>query len=50
MLGILLGDGGGVGPEIIAKVVANGSLNEYSYPVIIVNLCKEKTKRLEGSR
>ena len=38
ILGILLGDGAGVGPEIIAKVAAKGVLNEYCYPVIIGDL------------
>lgn len=35
ILGILLGDGAGVGPEIVAKVAAKGILNEHCYPVII---------------
>lgn len=35
ILGILLGDAAGVGPEIVAKVAAKGILQEYSYPVII---------------
>ena len=38
ILGILLGDGAGVGPEIVAKVAAKGILNEYCYPVIIGDL------------
>jgi len=38
ILGILLGDGAGIGPEIIAKVAAKGKLNEYCYPVIIGDL------------
>lgn len=35
ILGILLGDATGVGPEIVAKVAAKGILNEYCYPIII---------------
>jgi 4-hydroxythreonine-4-phosphate dehydrogenase len=38
ILGILLGDAAGVGPEIIAKVAAKGILNEHCYPVIIGDL------------
>ena len=38
ILGILLGDAAGVGSEIIAKLAAKGSLNEYCYPVIIGDL------------
>ncbi|MCM0650929.1 4-hydroxythreonine-4-phosphate dehydrogenase PdxA [Clostridium swellfunianum] len=35
ILGILLGDAAGVGPEIVAKVAAKGLLNEYCHPIII---------------
>lgn len=35
VLGILLGDAAGVGPEIIAKVAANGFLEEQCKPVLI---------------
>lgn len=35
ILGIILGDATGVGPEIVAKVVANGVLDTYCHPVII---------------
>ena len=35
VLGILLGDATGVGPEIVAKVSSNGFLNEYCRPIII---------------
>ena len=35
VLGILLGDGGGVGPEIIAKLAADRFFDEYCYPVFI---------------
>lgn len=35
VLGILLGDAAGVGPEIIAKVAANGFLEEQCRPVLI---------------
>jgi 4-hydroxythreonine-4-phosphate dehydrogenase len=38
ILGILLGDAAGVGPEIVAKVAAKGVLNEQCYPVIIGDL------------
>jgi 4-hydroxythreonine-4-phosphate dehydrogenase len=38
ILGILLGDAAGVGPEIVAKVAAKGVLNEHCYPVIIGDL------------
>lgn len=35
VLGILLGDSTGIGPEIVAKVAANGFLEEQCKPVII---------------
>lgn len=35
VLGITLGDAAGVGPEIVAKVVAKGFLEEYCRPIII---------------
>ncbi len=35
ILGILLGDAAGVGPEIVAKVAAKGGLSEHCCPVII---------------
>ncbi|MEW9094264.1 MAG: 4-hydroxythreonine-4-phosphate dehydrogenase PdxA [Clostridiaceae bacterium] len=35
ILGILLGDAAGIGPEIVAKVAAKGVLEEYCYPIII---------------
>lgn len=35
VLGILLGDAAGVGPEIVAKVAAKGTLKENCYPVIV---------------
>lgn len=35
VLGILLGDAAGVGPEIVAKLAENGFLEEYCRPVII---------------
>jgi 4-hydroxythreonine-4-phosphate dehydrogenase len=35
VLGILLGDAAGVGPEIVAKVAAKGLLEERCYPIII---------------
>jgi 4-phospho-D-threonate 3-dehydrogenase / 4-phospho-D-erythronate 3-dehydrogenase len=38
VLGILLGDAAGVGPEIVAKVAAKGVLSEHCYPVIIGDL------------
>jgi len=38
VLGIILGDATGVGPEIVAKVAANGVLNTYCRPVIIGDL------------
>jgi 4-phospho-D-threonate 3-dehydrogenase / 4-phospho-D-erythronate 3-dehydrogenase len=38
ILGILLGDAAGVGPEIVAKVAAKGVLSEHCYPVIIGDL------------
>ena len=35
ILGILLGDGAGVGAEIIAKLAASGFYEEYCRPVVI---------------
>ena len=35
ILGILLGDGAGVGPEIIAKLAASNFFEEYCHPVFI---------------
>ena len=35
VLGILLGDAAGVGPEIVAKVAAANFFDEYCRPVII---------------
>lgn len=35
VLGILLGDSAGVGPELVAKVAASGFLSKYCNPVII---------------
>lgn len=35
VLGILLGDAAGVGPELVAKVAANGTLQEHCNPIII---------------
>lgn len=35
VLGITLGDAAGVGPEIVAKVIAQGTLQSYCRPVII---------------
>lgn len=35
VLGILLGDGGGVGPEIIAKLAVSGFFDKYCKPVFI---------------
>jgi 4-hydroxythreonine-4-phosphate dehydrogenase len=35
VLGILIGDGAGVGPEIIAKLAANGFLAQHCKPVVI---------------
>lgn len=35
VLGITLGDAAGVGPEIVAKVIASGSLERYCQPIII---------------
>ena len=35
VLGILLGDGGGVGPEIIAKLMASRFFDDYCRPVLI---------------
>lgn len=35
VLGILLGDSAGVGPEIVAKTAASGFLSEYCRPVVI---------------
>lgn len=35
VLGILLGDAAGVGPEIVSKVAANGFLEKFCKPVII---------------
>ena len=38
VLGILLGDGGGVGPEIIAKLAAERFFDEYARIVFIGDL------------
>lgn len=38
VLGITLGDAAGVGPEIVAKVIAKGALEAYCRPVIIGDL------------
>ncbi|WHH61634.1 4-hydroxythreonine-4-phosphate dehydrogenase PdxA [Petroclostridium sp. X23] len=38
ILAILLGDAAGVGPEIVAKIAANGTLQNYCNPVIIGDL------------
>lgn len=38
ILGILLGDAAGVGPEIVAKVAAKGVLQAYCRPIIIGDL------------
>jgi 4-hydroxythreonine-4-phosphate dehydrogenase len=38
ILGILLGDAAGVGPEITAKVAANGTLEENCRPIILGDL------------
>ena len=35
VLGILLGDAAGVGPEIVAKLVVNGFLTEHCRPLLI---------------
>lgn len=35
VIGILLGDATGIGPELVAKLVAQGLLNKYCYPIII---------------
>ena len=35
VLGILLGDGAGVGPEIVAKCMVSGFLNEHCRPILI---------------
>ena len=35
ILGMLLGDGAGVGAEIIAKLAASGFYDEYCRPVVI---------------
>lgn len=35
VLGILLGDGAGVGPEIIAKLTVNRFFDDYCRPVLI---------------
>ncbi|MFV0364749.1 MAG: PdxA family protein [Suipraeoptans sp.] len=38
VLGILLGDAAGVGPEIVAKIVASGFLEEQCKPILIGDL------------
>ncbi len=38
VLGILLGDAAGIGPEIVAKVAAKGALNANCHPIIIGDL------------
>ena len=38
VLGILLGDAAGVGPEIVAKVAADGFFEEYCRPIIMGDL------------
>lgn len=35
VIGVLLGDSAGVGPELVAKVLKNGEYEQYCYPVII---------------
>lgn len=35
VLGILLGDAAGVGPEMIARLAANGFLNQHCRPLIL---------------
>lgn len=38
VLGILLGDATGIGPEIVAKAIAKGIIERYCYPIIIGDL------------
>jgi len=49
ILGVLLGDAAGIGPEIVAKIIAEGSIYEFCRPVLIGDLrVLEAGQRIAG--
>ncbi len=49
VLGILLGDAAGVGPEMIARLAANGFLNQHCRPLIMGDLrVLKKAEKMNG--